>query len=85
MTADHEPWVPAGHAARLVPGALVRIRLSGECQSERHAHKDYCDGIRGVVLRVHLAGAFRWHPYHVIVADNSEGHFAAAELEVLDD
>lgn len=93
-----QPWVPAGLAEKLVPGARVRIRLNGECSqflvpdiSGLMRHEAWEDGIAGTIavcLGRPCIGAAAGHPYRVIwdrdVHGSPGGHYAAIELIPLD-
>ena len=52
LADGHEPWVPPELAARLVVGARVRVRISGECRyitccTEGQADHDALEGRTG--------------------------------------
>lgn len=94
-TNDNEPWLPPGHAERLVVGARVRITSRPEC--------DYCGTT--VSIDTGLIGEIRLvdhedpiiddpnylsHHYWVsldgsdVIEHGQFDHFAASELEPLD-
>ena len=94
--ASGEPWVPAGLAALLVPGARVRIRISPECPmdpeitwlyADRLAAHRALDGSTGVIMSLPYA-LLPTHPFPVRVdrpmGNIGGGWFAAAELDPYD-
>lgn len=85
------PWIPESLAARLVPGARVRVRVSEECPA-RSCHGDFVAG-EGVITFVHepkgsLGYMLESHRYVVKTGDPEHLVWvqlcAAAELEPID-
>jgi hypothetical protein len=90
---QREPWVPPGHAERLVVGTRVRVRLSGECPGMSRWHGTQEDGVTGTVIATDTEGTAwrppRGHGYIVyfdrpLRAKGRSGEYALAELVPLE-